>query len=769
MMKPRVGWRAPGWAVLALVAAGCDAPDSEGTFPLPSDNFEVAPPFADFVGAEVCAGCHAERYESWAASTHGTAGGDPSPETIIAPFDGTALAFRDGEVVPRLTQDGVYEFLVRQVGHEELIYTVNGVIGRGHMVGGGTQGFTTRMADGTVRFLPFDWSRTEGRWFCNTGTRTDAGWVPVTRAVALADCGDWPPLRVLGTVDRYGNCQGCHGSQIVTTQAAGQRYETRYTTLQINCESCHGPGRDHVDLAQSGRLGFDEGTGFASLTTVDTDGSLETCFQCHALKDVVREGHLPGPPLADYYALKFPLLGDDPFYADFRVKTFAYQATHLSSACYLDGSMTCVSCHDPHGQGYQDEFGGPVAGRFDDEQCTSCHASKALDIPAHTFHPAGSEGARCVSCHMPYLQEPEVGAQVGYARSDHTIPVPRPAFDASLGIESACQACHQDQSPDVLEDQARAWWGDLKPHRPLIQALATWGTTSGPGSPSLDEAAALDLLKPEQHDPLAQFGALGRILTTYLDPDASVSSAPIEGRLWALAESEDLDVRALALASIHWWRGSDSPTRNRLVDVLSSAGPEEDRLRQRWVLGLSFLGDDARTRGDAARALVAYGKALELMPDDPRLLGAAGAALNQVGDFQGAVPYLQRSAAGAPGHALTLVNLGIALAALGDVGGATESYAAAARANPSEPLAFFNLGNLYLRQDAFREASLAYERALELDPGLARGHYNLARAYIQLGRYQEALPRARRALEFEPENDGARQMLQDLERAVGGG
>ncbi len=636
---------------LSVWAAGsCDSGASVRDFPPPTDRFTAAPAFEDFVGAEPCAGCHAERYDQWAASTHGTAGGDPTPDMVIASFDGTPIQFRDAEVVPRVASDGTYEFVVRQDGHPELIYRVDGVIGRAHMVGGGTQGFTTRMEDGTERFLPFDWSGSVSDWFCNTGTRTDAGWVPVTPDMALADCGDWPPLRVLGTVDRFGNCQGCHGSQILTEQPQGEAYRTRYTTLRINCESCHGPGRTHVELAQSGRLGFDEGTGLQPLTTLDTDGSLDLCFQCHALKDVVREGHLPGPPLADYYALKFPVLGDDPFYPDFRIKTFAYQATHLASACYLDGEMTCNSCHEPHGQEYQDEFGGGVAGRFDDEQCTSCHASKALDIEAHTFHPAGSDGARCVSCHMPYLQEPEVGDQVEYARSDHTIPVPRPAFDAGLGIESACAMCHQDQSAEALDAQARAWWGDLKPHRPLVQALIEATSAGG-------EGVDLDLLQPDQHDPLAQFAGLGRVLLSGLEPDAATTATALQDRLLALAAYPDLDVRALALASLHWWRGGDPATKAFLVEALEDAGPQEDRLRRRWVLGLSFLGDDARTRGEADRALIAYEKALELLPDDPRILGAAGAALNQVGDFERAIPYLERSVAGAPNQALTRVNL----------------------------------------------------------------------------------------------------------------
>ncbi|NIR34735.1 MAG: hypothetical protein GWO22_01475, partial [Actinobacteria bacterium] len=85
--------------------------------------------------------------------------------------------------------------------------------------------------DGTERFLPWDWSGTAERWFCNTGTRADAGWEPVTPQMRLADCGDWPPVRALGTVDRFANCQECHGSQIVAEFVAGEGFETRYTTL----------------------------------------------------------------------------------------------------------------------------------------------------------------------------------------------------------------------------------------------------------------------------------------------------------------------------------------------------------------------------------------------------------------------------------------------------------------------------------------------------------------------------------------------------------
>ena len=71
----------------------------------------------DFAGSAACSDCHADQYSRWAESTHGRAGGEPDPETVIAPFDGTPIVFRDGTVLPLVDSAGRYLFVVRQEGH----------------------------------------------------------------------------------------------------------------------------------------------------------------------------------------------------------------------------------------------------------------------------------------------------------------------------------------------------------------------------------------------------------------------------------------------------------------------------------------------------------------------------------------------------------------------------------------------------------------------------------------------------------------------------
>lgn len=760
-MERRISTALAAAAVLATAGCGDRGSDRAARsleFPSPAPLAERSVSPADFVGAEACAGCHADEYAKWAGSTHGRAGGEPGPDVVIAPFDGRAIRFADATVIPRI-RAGTYEFVVRQDHFPEAVYRVDGVIGGAHMIGGGTQGFIGRQADGTERFLPWDWSGAEADWFCNTGSRTDQGWEPITPGMHLADCGDWPPLRPIGTVDRFANCQECHGSQILTELVPGEGYATTYTTLQVNCESCHGPGRRHVEQAATG-FGPEGDIAIASLAYIDKDASLDVCFQCHALKDVLKEGYLPGESLESYYALKFPVLGDRPYTTDGRTRTFAYQANHLASACYLLGPMDCVSCHEPHAQEYWDTDRRPLADPFDDGQCTSCHASKLGDVESHTFHPSGSEGSKCVSCHMPYLQHPEVGDGVRFARSDHTIAIPRPVFDSDLGVASACIRCHGDSTPLELQGQVRAWWGELKPHRPVVDGIASEFRAR-----NLAEAADL-LLHPDEVDPLLQFQALSRLLTGYLRPDTDLPER-VDARLRALARNPDLDVRALALASLHWTRGNDPSVREELVAALTGTTADEP-LRGRWVLTLGFLGDEARDRGEFATSRIAYAKALELRPGDARILHAIGQMHNRAGSFPEAIEAIRASLAADAEQPLAWANLGIALAGDGEPVAAREAYEEALRLNPFEAVAHFNLGNLHQRAGRLEDAAASYSRAVESDPGLGLGHFELARTYIRLERYAEAITHARRAVEFMPDHQSSRQMLADLERALGG-
>ncbi len=598
---------------------------------------EPAPRYEDFVGAEACASCHQREYTLWKDSTHGQAGGLPHEAKIIARFDGQPLQFKDATVIPTTNRQGRYVFEIREEGGNSMELPVDAVVGGGHMQGGGTQSFFIKLSDGTIRFLPFDFIRKENLWFVQL--RNNLTWVPVTRDISLQkDLANWPPHRALGTSTEFSNCQNCHGSQITLRfDDRARRHETRFQSLKINCESCHGPGRRHIGIVSQPGFERQPDLGMAPLATLTKDQSLLVCFQCHANKDALREeSHLPGAPLEDYFSLKLPALGIGPFLADGRVRSFDYQGNHLYSDCYLNGSMTCVDCHEPHGQGYRDVFSRKLTGRFDNGQCTGCHASKALTPEQHSHHKAGSPGSQCVSCHMPYLQHRGIGTNLVFARSDHTIPIPRPAFDHQLGIENACQKCHAEKDLTWQEAKVKEWYGVLKPHHPAIANLVTAREISDPG------VAAELLLMPEARHPMAQAAGLGTWMERFLVPNARADSN-VTFRLRQLARNDDLDLKSMALAALHIGYSRGTEIQSFLSDQLSRLGQNDAPVRSRWGLAADKLGGAFVSRGNLPAALVCFEKSNEIHADNVVTMSHLALAHWQSGDPTNSVAWLTKA------------------------------------------------------------------------------------------------------------------------------
>ena len=428
-------------------------------------------------------------------------------------------------------------------------------------------------------------------------------------------------------------------------------------SFDINCESCHGPGKRHVELADTSLIEEDtEDIDIKVLSVLDKDESLNVCFRCHALKGVVEPGYLPGRPLEQHYSLKAWLHDDTPFFPDGRIRTFAYQQNHLYSDCYLNGSMTCVDCHDPHSQAYRDIWGRALDDRFSDEQCTDCHPSKAERPQEHTFHEPGTEGSACVDCHMPYLQHPGLGQELRFARSDHTIAIPRPGLDDRMGIVNACaQAlCHPDSTVQALEVVTREWYGELKPRKDIVEGLAR--------APEVHDRlrAANLLLHPETSHPMAQVAALGHFVKQHLQPNMRSLEPVILESLTRLGEDEDLDVQSVALAALHVARGEDPETRLFLKERLRSLGEMDRAVRGRWVAAVQVFGDLYLERGEMWNAITLYLKAIEVLPRHPGILLSLAWTYNSLEDYANAVEYYERSLEAHPHQPQVQIDLDVA-------------------------------------------------------------------------------------------------------------
>ncbi len=740
----RVPWIVAALPLLVLVVVAMPRARAwvAGEIPPPREIGPAPPPRSEFVGSERCAACHSAEYAAWRKSTHGNAGGAPGPGLILGKFDGTPIRFANAEVVPRV-QRGVYEFEVRPRGDSAVVLRVDGVVGAGRIHGGGTQGYVMDRGDGSWRFLPFEWSRQRAAWFCNTNARSGRGWTVITPVMRIEECGDWPPVRALGDHPRFANCQSCHASQaVVVLDTTMQGYQTRFTSLSINCESCHGPGERHVRLAETQALAGSSDIGLASLAALDKDALVTVCLQCHAVKDRLRAGFVSGEPLPRYYSVRLPMLGDRPLHPDGRTRTFAYQEGHLFSDCYVSGGMTCTSCHDPHSQGYRSVSGEPLPDRFADEQCTSCHVSKRANVASHTKHPTGT--VTCVSCHMPARQQPETmplaagatGPVVPYARFDHTIGIPRPAADAALGLGSACAGCHRDMTPARQVAEMRRLWGELKPDA-------------------------------DRDFPAAQFADVARFLETQVSLDMRLAGSE-ESRLRLLARSADVDVRAIALATLHLADGDDAGVRRALARALRAEGEHDKALRDRWATILGFMGDRLAASGAPGAAIAAYERALVVQPANARIRLSLAEAQRAVGDLASALASYRASISADDRAPLAWVNLGLALGEAGDTAGAMTSLARAASLDAAEPLAWYNLGNLVLLRGDTRRAREYYSRAAAADPSIALTHFQLARVSLLEADSASALRYLRRGLALDSSDASARLEAISLSRALRG-
>lgn len=148
-------------------------------------------------------------------------------------------------------------------------------------------------------------------------------------------------------------CSACH------RDLGGQFAAHGHSEAGVGCESCHGPGGNHVP--------------FPSRRDLYVDVSVANCAQCHGSLDApdtipARDGYIA--PLAQYSELR-------------------------ASGGHAD--FNCGYCHDPHATSRTADAGGIR------NDCTACHEEMNLAFHEGETYTRGDyvEPLTCRSCHMP--------------------------------------------------------------------------------------------------------------------------------------------------------------------------------------------------------------------------------------------------------------------------------------------------------------------------------------------------------------------------------
>jgi tetratricopeptide (TPR) repeat protein len=696
-------WLTGALAALALLAAGAwylwtgtDRQPDDGSSSAPVAEPPLPPSDLRYLGSAACESCHAEEYRRWKSSQHALAMQAATDATVLGDFSGAKFRHQ-GVTSEFFRRDS--RFMVRTEGPDGKLadFEVRHTFGVYPL-----QQYLVELPGGRVQALSVAWDarpkeQRGQRWFhLYPGERIDhrdeLHWTQRQQ--------NWNFM-----------CADCHSTNLQKNyDAAKATYASTWSEISVGCEACHGPGSGHVALAERARstgramtasgltVALDERRGAAWVIDPatgnavrsrprQTEKELDVCAQCHSRRGQYSNGYRAGEALQDHY--RPSLLGAGLYHPDGQQLDEVYNwGSFLSSRMYAKG-VTCSDCHEPHG-GRLHAPGNAV--------CAQCHAASRYDAPSHHFHPAGTPGAACASCHMKTETYMVVDP-----RHDHSFRIPRPDLSASLGVPDACGACHADRPAQWAADEIRKRYPEPK------RGFQDFG----------DAFASADAGDPASAMALTQ-------LTANLDEPAIVRASALE----RLARQPGETALMAAEAAL------DDPSP--LVRQAAAAAFDMLPPLQRRAL-FPLLGDPVRTvRMQAARTLAPLA--------DDAFDAQSLAAFRRAADEYVAA---EKFNADRPEHR---TNLGGFLADRGDTAAADAEYRAALTLDPRFAPAWANLADLMRIAGREAEAEATLREGLERVPDSAALHHSLGLSLVRQQRKAEALEELKRAVALDPAN-----------------
>ena len=335
------------------------------------------PPPSDYVGSQVCAECHREISEQFAAHPMGLSAG-PLPDVPIIEKYGESAAFvgKDGRRY-------FAEHAVDKVVHHESFATDNAEpaydqgVEMELSIGSGRHGRSYAYRRGDRFYMsPLSWYTTAEKWDLSPG---------------------YQPVRH-HRFDRLltERCLVCHVGQMTRGPGIDSwDHKQPITEYAISCERCHGPAASHVEHFRQlkTKVTADHIVNPAKLEPLRRDA---VCHQCHfkAAKTLPRYGRRavdfrPGDRLTDVWVVISDKIVER--------QAVTHSEQMLASACYRgsQGRFGCISCHNPH----KLPTGEP--GVWFDQKCASCHTESKdpCELPS-----VDRSDKSCISCHMPRIE-----------------------------------------------------------------------------------------------------------------------------------------------------------------------------------------------------------------------------------------------------------------------------------------------------------------------------------------------------------------------------
>lgn len=361
----------------------------------------VERPQEEFVGSAKCAECHADIAKQYADSRKAQSVTTLADARKIENYQAGVLPGKPFSYRVEQTEDGVkhHEFVT---GVYDLAKPIN------YVLGSGERQRSYISAEGGELFLsPVVWNGRDDKW-----------------QLAAADPANPPHFDIRVTDD----CLRCHAGAVNSAGLYSDMYRTPpFAEAAIGCEKCHGAGGAHVAKHEANANATNPNAAKAIGGNAERDDSIlnpahlgsrrvdHLCASCHAkgIDTIPRYGaslldFRPGDLLEDVFAV----MANNP-QNDAEFQGSGHHKQLKASACFQRSqSMTCVTCHDAHGD-------PPKAERpaFFNAKCNKCHTEQGCSEQESVRLAAPANGS-CIHCHMPVIEQNQV---IHSVRVDHRV------------------------------------------------------------------------------------------------------------------------------------------------------------------------------------------------------------------------------------------------------------------------------------------------------------------------------------------------------------
>lgn len=671
-----------------------------------------------YLGDASCLSCHQSEFKAWQGSHHDKAMQIANDSTVLGDFNDVKASL-DRVSYEFFKNQEEFMIKVKELDGTEADYRVTYVFGITPL-----QQYIVDFPNGKKQVLRVTWDTLENKWFHQYAgdeiTITD--WLHWTRGAQ-----NWNTM-----------CAECHSTNLKKDYFVEKdSFHTTYSSINVSCESCHGPGKKHVQWANSNQK---EGEMHMVLGN-DQKSQLNMCAPCHARRMKLTKNLIPGNLFEDQYLIQN--ISSEYYHLDGQILEEDYvYGSFLQSKMHMQG-IKCNDCHNEHSNKLKLEG---------NKLCLQCHVPEKYESKEHHFHEMNSESAQCINCHMTgrYYMGNDF-------RRDHSFRIPRPDQSIAYGTPNACIECHQNQSDEWAANWVKKWYGEERiPHFSDYLLLSHQNEISQEDRSKLDE-----FINDLNYPFIARSTVIGnltfngeeqlRSLLTALNDSSAVvryhalmqfrSMAP-QDRLAVARKHLTDETKLVRIGSAQLLIGfnGDGWSEADRLNLYKSNEEFEQMLfaNADFSTGRLQLGDYFMQNNDVKSAIKHYKKALEmdslLFPVYTNLATAFSIDQNTEGAFETLNTWMDyQPNAGRPYYLRALLNF-----ELGNNDIAVEDLKMAIDLDPQDIRSMYNLATFYYQNKEFELALKQIDHALRIDAVNQDVKYLKALVLKELGRMQEA-------------------------------